>query len=52
MDERVQAECDGDAADRMRLLDAELAGVAEIVEIERIEGRAGGLRSDHDNYIA
>ena len=50
LDERVQLECGDDAAEQMRLMDAELAGVAEIVEAERIESRAGGLRSDQDNY--
>ena len=48
--ERAGQEGGDDAAERMRVIDAELASAAELVECERLEGGGGGLRSDHDNY--
>ena len=48
--ERVRAECGDDPAEQMRSMDAELAGAAEMVELERIERAEGTTRSDLDNF--
>ena len=50
LEERARQEGGSDAAERMRLIDAELASAAEIVELERDDFHSSGLRSDHDNY--
>ena len=50
LEERVRAECRDDAAERMRMMDAELTCAAELVELERNERAEGTLRSDHDNF--
>ena len=49
LEERAGQGGGDDAAERMRVMDAELASAAELVECERLEGGGGGLRSDHDN---
>ena len=48
--ERVREECRGDEAMRMQLMDAEIMGAAELVELEAEERRARRIHSDDDNH--
>ena len=48
--ERVMDECRGDEAIRMQLMDAEIMGAAELVELEAEERRAKKMHSDDDNH--
>ena len=50
LSERVRADREGDDAVRMELMDAELLGAAELVELEAEERRARKWHSDFDNH--
>ena len=50
LSERVRADREGDDAARMEVMDAELLGAAELVELEAEERRARKWHSDFDNH--